>query len=73
MMMMKKKTKDLFVDLGHRVPDVLLEVSIVVITTLFVEIMYNQREYHFDITLLLFCFIVQIAFGILPKKSENSS
>ena len=27
--------KDLFVDLGHRVPDVLLEVSIVVIPTLF--------------------------------------
>ena len=60
--------KDLFVDLGHRVPDVLLEVSIVVIPTLFVEMMYKQHKYHLDITLLLFCFFVQIALGFLQKK-----
>ena len=65
--------KDLFVDLGHRVPDVLLEVSIVVIPTLFVEKMYKQHEYHLDITLLLFCFFVQIALGFLQRESENCS
>ena len=34
----------------------------------FVEMMYKQHEYHLDITLLLFCFFVQIALGFLPKK-----
>ena len=45
--------KDLFVDLGHCVPDVLLEVSIVVIAALFVEMMYKQHEYQLDVPLLL--------------------